>query len=165
MCVFSHFIENRYLSVAFFFFFLCGAAKQQRGVDSRGSCSTACQQSGVRVIHKRHVTSTTTSYLQDRDHAPFRLPFCFGVVWKFDSESSGISYTHVREAFFFLFFVFLIIGYFSDLTRKKKEKQIQVSRVKRMSVKRRRILHVFRTDRNGAVTCGCGNILWLIYET
>lgn len=53
--------------------FLCGAAKQQRGVDSRGSCSTACQQSGVRVIRKKtyHFNYLILIY-KSRDHAPFR---------------------------------------------------------------------------------------------
>lgn len=72
---------KKYLFFFFFFSFrlddsqcsvFVWGSKTAARVDSRGSCSTACQQSGVRVIHERHVTLTTTSYLQDRDHAPFR---------------------------------------------------------------------------------------------
>lgn len=67
-----------YLSIFFFFyldfhitfFFSLGStilecsvfvwgSKTAARVDSRGSCSTACQQSGVRVIRKRHITLTT----------------------------------------------------------------------------------------------------------
>lgn len=81
---FIFFYLEFHVTLDFFFFphqarqfssvaFLCGAAKQQQGVDSRGSCSTACQQSGVRVIRKKtyHFNYLILIY-KSRDHAPFR---------------------------------------------------------------------------------------------
>lgn len=98
----SPFLGSTTLSVAFL---LCGAAKQQRGVDSRGSCSTACQQSGVRVIRKIHVT-LTTSYLQDRGHAPFRVPGSVHVHRSTRTTERGLAERMVFRFSFFLSFFF-----------------------------------------------------------
>lgn len=55
-------------------FSLCvGQQKTAAGVGSRVSCSTACQQGGVRVVRKRDIFFSATSYLQGR-RAAFHLP-------------------------------------------------------------------------------------------
>lgn len=71
LSIFFFFYLDFHITLEFFFFFLslgstileCSVfvwgSKTAARVDSRGSCSTACQQSGVRVIRKRHITLTT----------------------------------------------------------------------------------------------------------
>jgi len=60
-------------------------SKNSSGVDSRVSCSTACQQGGVRVIRKRYFFSTT-SYLQERDQVPFPIPHFFFISIQLDPK-------------------------------------------------------------------------------
>lgn len=66
--IFFPFLGSTALGVAF----LCGAAKQQRGLIAGGSCSTACQQSGVRVVRYMSLYYFLI-YMTAR---PLRFQFC-----------------------------------------------------------------------------------------
>lgn len=71
--------------------FLCWGSKTAAGLNSRVSCSTACQQGCVRVIRKRYLFSTLHLIYKDVIHAPFpRSPFTLSVS-RFSREISNAA--------------------------------------------------------------------------
>lgn len=71
--------------------FLCWGSKTAAGLNSRVSCSTACQQGCVRVIRKRYLLSTLHLIYKDVIHAPFpRSPFTLSIS-RFSREISNAA--------------------------------------------------------------------------